>query len=154
MASPRSRGNSESGFTLIEVLIVFAIIAILTAIVIPAMGFATDRSKQMATMSDMRTLAGAIMQYSIDFSGYPSDTLTAQELADLLSDYAGENIQTQDRWHHDFGYESDGNNGYTVQSFGRDGLDGTDISYDTRYDFNLDIIFDTTQFTYSPEPYE
>ena len=94
------------------------------------------------------------MQYSIDFSGYPSDTLTAQELADLLSDYAGENIQTQDRWHHDFGYESDGNNAYTVQSFGRDGLDGADIDYDTRYDFNLDIIFDTTQFTYSPEPYE
>jgi len=154
MSSPRNRGNSESGFTLIEVLIVFAIIAILTAIVIPAMGLATDRSKQMATMADMRSLAGAIMQYSIDSSGYPSDSLTAAQLADLLSDYGGQAIQYQDRWFHDFGYETDGNNAYTVQSFGRDGLDGADIGYDTRYDFNLDIVFDTTQFTHSPEPYQ
>ena len=154
MAGRRNRGSSESGFTLIEVLIVFAIIAILTAILIPAMGFATDRSKQMATMSDMRNLAGAIMQYSIDNSGYPNDSLTAQQLAALLSDYAGDGLQYQDRWFHDFGYESDGNNAYTIQSFGRDGLDGANIDFDTRYDFNLDIVFDTTQFTYSPEPYE
>ena len=47
MPAGRALRRDESGFTLIEVLIVFAIIAIVTAITIPAMTYAIDRSKQM-----------------------------------------------------------------------------------------------------------
>ena len=148
------RRYNHSGFTLIEVLIVFAIIGIIAAIAIPAMGFAIDRSRQMATMSDMRNLAGAVMQYYMDRSFYPSDSITTPQLTALVAAYAGDSLASEDRWAHEFGYVTDGKNAYTIESFGRDGLDGADIGYETRYDFNLDIVFDTTQFTRSPESYQ
>ena len=151
MPAGRALRREESGFTLIEVLIVFAIIAIVTAITIPAMAYAIDRSKQMATMSDMRRLGVAVTRYYLDFSRYPGGSVTPAQLRSLLVGYSGQSLVVQDRWLHDFAYSSDQKNSYTIESYGRDGLDGADITYDTRHDFNLDIVYNTSQFIYSPE---
>ncbi len=72
----------SKGFTLIELLVVVAIIGVITAIAIPALQTAVDKSKQRATMADMRGLATGIQLYQIDHSIFPSDGTPATTLVD------------------------------------------------------------------------
>jgi prepilin-type N-terminal cleavage/methylation domain-containing protein len=58
-------------FTLIELLIVVAIIAILAAIAVPNFLEAQTRAKVSRTKADFRSLATAIEAYYIDHSEYP-----------------------------------------------------------------------------------
>ena len=57
-------------FTLIELLIVVAIIAILAAIAVPNFLEAQTRAKVSRCMSDMRSLVTAIESYAVDHSSY------------------------------------------------------------------------------------
>lgn len=59
-------------FTLIELLIVVAIIAILAAIAVPNFIEAQARSKVSRVQADMRSLATAIEAYCVDNNKYPS----------------------------------------------------------------------------------
>ncbi len=58
-------------FTLIELLIVVAIIAILAAIAVPNFLEAQVRSKIARVKSDHRTLVTAIESYRVDNPAYP-----------------------------------------------------------------------------------
>jgi prepilin-type N-terminal cleavage/methylation domain-containing protein len=57
-------------FTLIELLIVVAIIAILAAIAVPNFLEAQTRSKVSRTRADMRSLATALESYAVDHNKY------------------------------------------------------------------------------------
>lgn len=63
----------KKAFTLIELLIVVAIIAILAAIAVPNFLEAQTRAKVSRTKSDMRTLATGIESYSVDYNRPPFD---------------------------------------------------------------------------------
>jgi prepilin-type N-terminal cleavage/methylation domain-containing protein len=58
-------------FTLIELLIVVAIIAILALIAVPNFLEAQIRSKAARAKSDLRSLATALEAYRVDANGYP-----------------------------------------------------------------------------------
>lgn len=58
-------------FTLVELLIVVAIISILAAIALPNFLEAQTRSKVARTKSDLRTLAMALESYHVDNKAYP-----------------------------------------------------------------------------------
>lgn len=58
-------------FTLIELLIVVAIIAILAAIAVPNFLEAQTRSKVSRVEADMRTIATALESYQVDNNRYP-----------------------------------------------------------------------------------
>lgn len=60
-------------FTLIELLIVVAIIAILAAIAVPNFLEAQTRAKVSRSLADIRTLATAIESYAVDNNKYPID---------------------------------------------------------------------------------
>jgi prepilin-type N-terminal cleavage/methylation domain-containing protein len=60
-------------FTLIELLIVVAIIAILAAIAVPNFLEAQVRAKVSRVKSDMRTIATALESYQVDNNKYPTD---------------------------------------------------------------------------------
>ncbi len=61
----------KKAFTLIELLIVVAIIAILAAIAVPNFLEAQTRSKVSRAKADMRTLATGLEAYRVDENAYP-----------------------------------------------------------------------------------
>lgn len=64
------RTSSPLAFTLIELLIVVAIIAILAAIAVPNFLEAQSRSKVARLKADMRTLATGLEAYAVDHNSY------------------------------------------------------------------------------------
>lgn len=67
-----------SGFTLVELLIVVAIISILAAIAVPNMLEAQIRSKVSRAKADMRTLSFALEAYRTDNNHYPETYVTTR----------------------------------------------------------------------------
>jgi len=66
-----AEGRRRHAFTLIELLIVVAIIAILAAIATPNFLEAQMRAKISRTRNDMRTVATALEAYAVDTNKYP-----------------------------------------------------------------------------------
>ncbi|MDK2971973.1 MAG: ral secretion pathway protein [Candidatus Sumerlaeota bacterium] len=62
---------ARRAFTLIELLIVVAIIAILAAIAVPNFLEAQTRSKISRVQADMRAVATALEAYAVDYNAYP-----------------------------------------------------------------------------------
>ena len=61
----------RQGFTLIEMLIVVAIIAILAAIGFGALGIATEKARKLSAQKDAAELVQAVQRYFSDYSHYP-----------------------------------------------------------------------------------
>jgi len=71
-------------FTLIELLIVVAIIAILAAIAVPNFLEAQTRAKVSRVKADMRTVGVALETYAVDYNNYPGERANLWLLADLV----------------------------------------------------------------------
>lgn len=67
------KNNGRKGFTLIELMIVIAIIIILAAVAIPNYLRMTDRAKKAALESDLKSLATALETFHTDWGQYPAD---------------------------------------------------------------------------------
>jgi len=75
------RGASrQSGFTLIELIVVVAIIGILATIAVPAMRTAPMRAKESALKEDLFTLRSCLDQFHADRGRYPT---TLDELVSM-----------------------------------------------------------------------
>jgi type IV pilus assembly protein PilA len=71
-----SKLNKREGFTLIELMIVIAIIGILAAIAIPQFSAYRQRSYNSAAQADLRNLATAQEAYYVDESSYANTVTT------------------------------------------------------------------------------
>lgn len=84
--------SAEKGFTLIELLAAIAIIAILSTLLIPAVGNALAKARKTVAIKNLRSIATAHFAYTQD--GGESQVIKAQSAHDwarILAQYAGLN---------------------------------------------------------------
>ncbi len=64
--APMERGGHRRGFTLVELLVVIGIIALLLAVLMPALSKANDAAKRAACLSNLRQVDQILMFYAGD----------------------------------------------------------------------------------------
>ena len=72
--------KNRGGFTLVEIMIVVAIIALLAAIAVPGFLRARKRSQATAVLNDARIIDGAIDQYAIENNKTGSSSVYATNI--------------------------------------------------------------------------
>jgi prepilin-type N-terminal cleavage/methylation domain-containing protein/prepilin-type processing-associated H-X9-DG protein len=83
------RLRSQGGFTLIERLVVIAIIAILAAILFPVFSQAREKARQASCMSNVRQIGVAALQYAQDYD----EQLVGTELGEEPEYFWGEMLE-------------------------------------------------------------
>ncbi len=64
------------GFTLVEIMIVCAIIALLAAVAVPGFLRARKRSQGVSVLTDLRLIDGAMDQYALEYNKGGAATIT------------------------------------------------------------------------------
>jgi general secretion pathway protein G len=125
--------SSQSGFTLIEVMVVIVILGILAALIVPNVIGQSDKARVGTTKSVLSTTASALDLFKLDNSRYP----TTQEGLDALI-HKPASAKTwpnggyikgglpKDGWGAVLQYISPGSDGkpFDLYSFGSDGKEG------------------------------
>lgn len=126
--------KKQTGFTLIEVMVVVVILGILAALVVPKIMGRPDEARIVAARQDIATLMQALKLYKLDNFAYPT---TEQGLPALLSKPSSTPVPPnwktggyidrlpKDPWGHEFQYLNPGLHGeIDVFSLGADGAPG------------------------------
>ena len=126
----------QSGFTLLEVMVVIVILGILASLVVPNLMGNKEKADRQKVVSDLVALEGALDMYKLDNSRYPT---TEQGLQALVSAPSAEpharnypeggyiRRLPQDPWGNQYQLLSPGQFGkIDIFSMGMDGEAGTD----------------------------
>jgi general secretion pathway protein G len=127
----------ESGLTLIEMIVVLAIIALIAALIVPNVIGRPDQARVTVVNTDLKTISAALKMYRLDNGDYPS---TQQGLSALAvrpteapvppnwspTGYL-EQVPT-DPWGQPYTYASPAKSGagFSILSLGKDGKPGGD----------------------------
>ncbi len=138
--------NDETGFTLIEIMIVIVILGILATLLVPKIMHIPDEARITKAKNDIKAIESALKMYRLDNGFYPT---TEQGLKALIQKPGTEPIPQhwrqggyldtsqipRDPWGHPFIYRCPGENGrdYEIISYGADGKEGgTGINTDIK----------------------
>lgn len=130
----KRRCKVESGFTLIEMLVVIAILGILAGLVVPRIMAEPDKARVVKAKMQMESLTTALHQYRLDNGVYPD---TAQGLRALVEKPTSGRIPRnypqrgymdslpRDPWDNEFIYTQPGRHGdFDLSCLGADGVSG------------------------------
>ena len=144
-------GRRSFGFTLVELMLVVAIVGILAAIAVPNLARAIERARQRRTMSDIRAVANAVSSYGVDFAQVPQVAEgTVSDILPYISPTYLRRKPTTDGWSnplHYYGASLD----YTVWSFARDGVQQSTLLFRATTNFDADIVMVNGIFVQWPE---
>ena len=145
------RHSSSRGFSLVELLIVCAVIGLIAAIAIPNLVNAIQRGRQARTVGDLRGLATAVAMYQQDYAKFPivSGTVAIAEIEPLVIAYMG-SMAKIDGWQRSYMYISDGDN-YTLVSYGMNGTPDQPWTQAPIHYFDDDIVIQGGSFMQWPE---
>src|SRR5205807_4877578 len=76
--------SRKSGFTLVEIMIVVAIIGLLAAIAIPNFVRARTQSQMNACINNLRQIDGAIQQWALETKQAPAATVAFTDISGYL----------------------------------------------------------------------
>ena len=76
--------SRKSGFTLVEIMIVVAIIGLLAAIAIPNFVRARTTSQMNACINNLRQIDGAVQQWALETKAAPNATVTFANVSGYL----------------------------------------------------------------------
>ncbi|MEO6092049.1 MAG: type II secretion system major pseudopilin GspG [Novosphingobium sp.] len=132
---PVPRG--QAGLTLIEILVVLAIIAVMAYLIVPNVIGRPDQARATVARTDLRTISASLKMYRLDNGDYPT---TEQGLKALATRPSSEPAPANwspngyleqvpiDPWGRPYTYRSPAENGegFEILSLGKDGRAGGD----------------------------
>jgi prepilin-type N-terminal cleavage/methylation domain-containing protein len=90
----QTRKTKSTGFTLVEIMIVVAIIGLLAAIAIPNFVSARTKSQATACINNLRIIDGAKQMWALEAKKTSSDTPTGADLQPYIGHTSGGQLPT------------------------------------------------------------
>jgi len=167
------RSSTRAGFTVIELLIVVAVLGIIISMLIPNLLDAFQKAKQKRTMGDMKVIGVAMFSWitdqsaaaaagaastSVDLTQYGTQ-LAASDLTTVLVSQYIQSIPTIDGWQSKYQYYLRTDNPHAAQvmairSLGRDKTAEGDVYTITAFDptdYDRDIVWADGFFARYPQ---
>ena len=121
----------QKGFTLIELMIVVAIIGILAALVIPKIVGRSEQARATAAHADISSIKTALDAFEVDNGFYPKNIQALVSQPGNTRNWHGPYLEKvpQDPWGNNYLYYFPGKrnaSSYDLLSVGPDGKEGTD----------------------------
>ncbi|BBO67441.1 type II secretion system protein GspG [Desulfosarcina alkanivorans] len=133
--------QKDSGFTLIELMVVIVILGILAGLIVPRIMGRPEQAKQLKARMQIESISTALKLYKLDNGMYPT---TEQGLQALVEQPSSGNAPTKwrkggylekgkvpkDPWGNDFIYLSPGiHDDFDIIAYGADGAAGGEDKY-------------------------
>jgi general secretion pathway protein G len=123
-----SSNRRQRGFTIIELLIVMAILGMLAVMVAPNLFNQADSARRDAVLSQISSLGSALDAYRLDMGQYPETLDGLMRNNSGRASWNGPYLRGEvpkDPWGNDYVYSTDGRT-FALTSYGADGREGGD----------------------------
>ena len=121
-----ARAARRAGFTLIEIMVVVAIIGLLATLVAPNVINYLRQAKVTTTQAKLKNLKQPILSYQMKHSRVPDslDDLLVEDEKNLNLPYIESQDELLDAWDNPIQYERINNSKFDLISLGADGVEG------------------------------
>ncbi len=128
--------SKQSGFTLIEIMVVVVIMGVLISLIAPNILGRVDDARATAAQADVNVLSQALDMYKLDNQRFPSTDQGLYALVEMPTGspkprrwnpegYLKKSALPKDPWGNEYQYVSPGSrNAYDLYSLGADGKEG------------------------------